>query len=250
MSIEIIQNNNISKAWAATFLKSYDMPFNSSNTIITVINSFEDTKELEDQAIKELLDCKLKSYGLEPIENTAFTIFPKSYWNKNKDMYFLFRRFLRIYPLLKKYRKNRLGTYFHRMINYYEDVSIRGNNQLEHVINTYKMGNHRHSALQAIIFSPNKDHCDAQRRDFPCLHQVSFTPLEINGIIGLSVCSYYPTQLIFERAYGNYLGLFHLGIFMAKEMGIKLFEVKNIAIKAKLSFHTKTELKDLYLKLK
>jgi hypothetical protein len=39
---------------------------------------------------------------------------------------------------------------------------------------------------------------------------------------GFSVAGYYPTQSIFHRAYGNYLGLCRLGQFMAHQMGLTL----------------------------
>lgn len=38
----------------------------------------------------------------------------------------------------------------------------------------------------------------------------------------LAVNAYYPTQYIMDRAYGNYLGLCHLGRFMAKDMGLTM----------------------------
>jgi hypothetical protein len=38
----------------------------------------------------------------------------------------------------------------------------------------------------------------------------------------LAVSAYYPTEYIFDRGYGNYLGLCHLGEFMAHEMGLNL----------------------------
>jgi hypothetical protein len=39
---------------------------------------------------------------------------------------------------------------------------------------------------------------------------------------GLAVNAYYATQYIFDRGYGNYLGLCHLGYFMAHELGLEL----------------------------
>ena len=40
------------------------------------------------------------------------------------------------------------------------------------------------------------------------------------------------TQYMFERAYGNYLGLCNLGRFMAHEMGLKLDSMTCIATPA------------------
>ena len=50
------------------------------------------------------------------------------------------------------------------------------------------------------------------RCGFPCLQQVSFTHDNANGLI---INAFYPTQYVFDRAYGNFLGLCRLGAFMA-----------------------------------
>jgi thymidylate synthase len=82
-------------------------------------------------------------------------------------------------------------------------------------------GSHRPrlSALQVSCFDPPKDHTGQPVRGFPCLQQVSFA-YDNSG--GLAVSAYYPSQYIFDRGYGNYLGLCHLGQFMASEMGLQL----------------------------
>ena len=54
------------------------------------------------------------------------------------------------------------------------------------------------------------------------MQQVAFTPL---GDDGLTVTGYYATQYLFEKAYGNYLGLLHLGRFMGKQLGVELRQV-------------------------
>jgi hypothetical protein len=39
---------------------------------------------------------------------------------------------------------------------------------------------------------------------------------------GLVANAFYATQYVFDKAYGNYLGLAQLGAFMAHEMGLRL----------------------------
>src|SRR5581483_8277951 len=96
------------------------------------------------------------------------------------------------------------------------------------------MGNHRRSALQATLVNPFLDAKHSRQLGFPCLHQVSFLPNSRTR--SLRVVAYYPTHYLFERAYGNYLGLLYLGRFMAKEMnfsfegltciaGVAVFEI-------------------------
>ena len=50
--------------------------------------------------------------------------------------------------------------------------------------------------------------------------------------MGLAVTGFYPTQYMFERAYGNYLGLCRLGNFMAHEMELRLSQVVCIVTRA------------------
>jgi thymidylate synthase len=102
-------------------------------------------------------------------------------------------------------------------------------NQLQHVIDTFKRGNKRRSALQASIFNPHVDHTHQPRQGFPCMQHVHFMP-EDDGLI---ITGVYATQYIFEKAYGNYLGLYHLGKFMAHEMGMKLLQVRCKASRVK-----------------
>ena len=77
----------------------------------------------------------------------------------------------------------------------------------------------RRSAMQAVIVDPLRDLTGQALRGFPCLHQVSFT-YDNDG--GLAVNAYYPSQYVVDRAYGNYLGLGHLGTFMAHELGVSM----------------------------
>lgn len=77
----------------------------------------------------------------------------------------------------------------------------------------------RRSALQAACFDPQRDHHLKARSGFPCLQQVSFSH-DSSG--GLAITGYYPSECILDRGYGNYLGLCHLGRYMAHNMGLRL----------------------------
>ena len=139
--------------------------------------------------------------------------------------------------------------YFNRLINFGEvDNPI---NQLEFIINTWSRKNHRHSALQAAIFDPKIDHSHQRQLGFPCLQHVVFHYDGVNGCNGLSIIGFYANQLLFEKAYGNYLGLFRLGKFMASEMKLKLVRVICISTNAKLSdFRSKHSFTSMIKRLK
>ena len=102
----------------------------------------------------------------------------------------------------------------------------------------------RYSTISASvgILDPAKDHTGAAMSGFPCLQQISFGH-DHSG--NLSLNAYYPTQYVIDRAYGNYLGLCHLGLFMAREMRLK-FERFNCFIgRPQRGNFTKTQLKTL-----
>jgi hypothetical protein len=97
--------------------------------------------------------------------------------------------------------------------------------------------------LQAACFDPVKDHTGQKLRGFPCLQQVS---LSYDDEGGLAVEAYYPTQYIFDRGYGNYLGLARLGRFMAHEMGLCLMRLNCFVAHPELGGDvTKEELRPL-----
>lgn len=73
--------------------------------------------------------------------------------------------------------------------------------------------------MQVSCFDPREDHNEAPLLPFPCLQQIGFTYDKDGGLI---VNAFYPTQFILDRAYGNYLGLCHLGAFMAYQIGVRL----------------------------
>ena len=73
----------------------------------------------------------------------------------------------------------------------------------------------RVSAFQASVFDPARDHTSAAQLGFPCLQHVTFVPDFHDGSLGLN--AFYATQQLFEKGYGNYLGLARLGMFVAAE---------------------------------
>ena len=236
-----IEGENLSVVWAKAFL--HLMSKGEIAPLTVVIRGISTGEPLEIAPIRDLLDDALSTYrkGLSCHE-VANTIFPISLWNPQTDRHQLYDRYLRIMPRVLRHRRNRNGVYFQRLIAYGHDDSYEGGiNQLEHVIQTWHGGNHRRSALQAAIFDPTKDHTNQRMRGFPCLQQVAFAQ---EGHDGLTVTGFYATQYIFERAYGNYLGLYRLGRFMAQEMGRQLTQVTCVASPAKRD-GTKRSLQEL-----
>lgn len=194
----------------------------------------------EDFEIRELVSNTLCALSSPPksqlfsIKVSASTIFPFEDWRRQgspecrafSDWYLM--EFL---PRIKaRDSRNGTGTYFERMVCFRglrrknSIYTERTCNQLDFIIDIWKKAaakrrRPRQSALQVGCFDPAKDHTGQPVRGFPCLQQVGFGYDDDNG---LSVNAFYPTQFIFDRAYGNYLGLFNLGTFMAEQLGLRM----------------------------
>ena len=152
--------------------------------------------------------------------DNASMIFPENMWRarQSKGREYFYERYKELLPRIKKLNhKNVYGVYFERMIAFAAQREGKPEhfNQLEFVINLLsKEKAFRQSALQISVFHPAFDHTGQAQRGFPCLQQVSFT---YSAKRTLHLNAYYPTQYLFERGYGNYLGLCHLGKFVAEE---------------------------------
>jgi hypothetical protein len=227
---KLITETNLSVAWAKAFLAASKSGRRGLAPLVLTLRSLQGVMPSEDETIRKLLDDtlsdlresselekqKLKLRGVETVSNT---IFRQTAWVRTHDPQKLFAGYKKILPRLRQRPANRNGLYFGRMIHW----GPEGFNQLEHIIQTYQpgkpSGNRRPTALVAGIFDPTKDHSDSRQRGFPCLHHVMFTPL---GMGKLAVNAVYPCQYLFDRGYGNYLGLCRLGLFIAHQLKLHL----------------------------
>ena len=237
----LIDEANLSRAWARLLLQVLDNAGTEVAPLILSISDFaKDGAAVEDHAVRHALDQLLRCKNRYEAENVAFTIFPQRYWvmsrGNRKRLFELYRKaFPRLQAMNRK--ANGRGMYFERMIMYGRGPCE--GNQLEWILSQY---NSRHgvrrSMLQATTFDPGRDHVSSAQLGFPCLQQVSFEPTAQ----GLVTNAFYATQQIFDKAYGNYLGLAQLGAFMAHEMGIRPARLNVMVGVAKLERISKREL--------
>jgi hypothetical protein len=252
---KLISETNLSIAWGKAFLTTIEgskglMPLTIS------IGGFVTGIPVENEQIRKALDEALSRNGKYESAISAMTIFPFKYWNLMNRPHIeeLSELYLKKYlPRLRaRDRLNRSGTYFERMIAF---GGVRGKggqllneckNQLRHIVSLWPRNGEgsrpRRSALQVAIFDPVKDHNGSPRSIFPCLQQVSFTYDQTGG---LAVNAYYPSQYIFDRAYGNYLGLCHLGCFMGHELGLQLVRLNCFIGRPELGDISKKALNEL-----
>ena len=228
----VAKSSNLSLAWVEVFFHLLDRGISELAPAVITISDF-DEQSLPHQIpeIRTTIDAVNKQAS----RTIGSTIFPNSLWmpEAEDNAARLYGRYERIWKAIAKCPANNKGVYFRRLTAYQPDglpAETKPVNQLDHIIETFRSGNHRHSALQAAIFDPTRDHTHNRRRGFPCLQQVAFEAS--NG--GLEVTGFYALQHHVPKAYGNYLGLCWLGRFMAQQMGLHLSQVTCIASSLKL----------------
>lgn len=216
----LIDETNLSHAWGRAFLHIIDNPGKEISPLVVSLTGFSNGIQNEDQSIRDALDHCLVTNNEQNIHTVANTIFPSSLWQSSKyERKKLFEMYINILPRIKALanKKNRRGLYFERLIAF--GSGPHNGNQLEHIISEYtSRSGVRRTMFQASIFDPARDHICDPYLSFPCLQHVSFVPN--NKDKSLTINSFYATQQLFNKAYGNYLGLCRLGYFMAHEMGL------------------------------
>lgn len=228
----IAKSSGLSLAWAEVLLHLLDRGVtNLSPAVITISDFDEHSLPRQVPAIQAAIDA----FNKQSSRTIASTIFPNSLWTPDGEdnAERLYARYERIWKTIARCPANNKGVYFRRMTAYLPSgmpAESKPVNQLQHVIETFHNGNHRHSALQASIFDPTRDHTHNRQRGFSCLQQVAF---EASGG-ELAVVGFYALQYHVPKAYGNYLGLCWLGRFMAHQMGVRLSQVTCIASSLKL----------------
>ncbi len=235
----VINDTNLSRAWARSFLHMLDNPGTEISPLVVSLNGFDaDDQATESADIRAGLDAVFAETDNWDIETVAFTIFPQRYWKlANGDRKKLFAIYRDAFPRLQAMnrRDNRRGLYFERLMMY--GRGPRDGNQLEWILSQYTTdGGVRRSKFQATTFDPERDQIADARMGFPCLQHITFMPISA----GLAVNAFYATQQIFDKAYGNYLGLAQLGAFMAHEMKIPFARLNIYIGVAKLGTTTKT----------
>lgn len=248
-----IEGSDISTVWARAFIAVSEAPHQSISPLTVIVDLPNTENSWEDPSIRSLLDRKyssIRTLRRKSINTIANTIFPNSIWNPNEQPCDFFARFEQMIPrILASCPENRNGTYLQRMVAF--DNQTNQVNQLEVILASWRAGTRRRSAFQASIFDPRRDHRRGPYLGFPCLQQVAFIPLGPNGINGLAVSAFYGTQYMFEKAYGNYVGLCRLGRFMSNYMGLRLVRLACYASVAEKGDHIgSSEARKLSEKLK
>jgi hypothetical protein len=223
----LINETSISRVWANAILHVIAHPGKTISPLIVSITGFDQNQIPEDASFRGAVDAALEAANEQSAHTVANTIFPQSIWRLARgDRQRLYESYIENFPRLQALarRQNRRGLYFERLIRWRPEGETV--NQVEWIIGQYhNRGGVRRSALQAGLFDPDRDHIPDAQLGFPCLQQISFVP---DGS-SLVMNAFYAKQSLFQKAYGNYLGLCRLGAFMAGQMGLILERV-NITV--------------------
>jgi thymidylate synthase len=219
--------------------------------VVVTIGGFTGKLPPENPAIRTALDIALSSIKKKyPVDITSLTIFPYKAWNRLGRpgcQQFSNRCVKHLLPRLRaRDRRNQYGTYFERMMAYSgtRTAGPRTVNQLQHVIELLKKPRRpRESALQISCFDPAKDHTGQPVRGFPCLQQIG---IALDNDRRFSLNAFYPTQFIFDRAYGNYLGLCQLADFISHETNLTFSHLNCFVGRPELGLVRKTDLVELF----
>jgi len=214
----IIEADNVSQGWGRIVSKLMEPGVSELSPLLLTISDARASLVEEETKIRTALDQFLEDKNLTSVDVVAWTIFPEDYWKLakgNRDLFF--REYAASFQRVQEFNKrdNRKGSYFQRLIDH--KGGGRGPNQLDFILRQHdERSSSRRSMWQATVFDAARDHSRTAQLQFPCLQQVSFTFLD-NGAVVLN--AFYATQQLLKKGYGNYLGLLHLGRFMAEQMG-------------------------------
>jgi len=236
----MITAKSVSEAYARTLLHVLEHQGNEIAPLVLTMDGFGDGYEIpENNQVRAALDALLSKKKKRDVEDVAYTIFPQRLWTMAQgDRAKLFEFYKMAFPFYRAQnpKANGKGLYFERLMMYGRGPC--DGNQLEWILSQYdSRPGVRRSMWQATTFDPARDHSATAQLGFPCLQHVSFVPTKT----GLVANAFYATQQLFDKAYGNYLGLAQLAAFMAHEMGIPLARLNVTIGVAKLERITKTD---------
>lgn len=210
--------------------------------------------------VQDVLDAVAAEHAknLAPVTSVANTIFPAAFYlpelgdDARSHLYQSYQQFLQVGCRL---RGNGHGTYFSRLIdwpgpqgsvNQLEALVLRLKRELTRTGRPGPIGNMYELAVSAPedvadrwawaepidadlrVYSPTED--ARIRMGFPCLSHVSLTYWEKR----LHLTALYRNQHFLRKAYGNYLGLARLLLFVCHEVGCEPGELTCVATHADL----------------
>lgn len=232
-----VEGPDVTRAWIAA-CNALDRRDNPSRTgFHTVVRIADPTAD--DSGFRAELDRVRAGQRHEPIETVANTLFPARLAAQCATHEKLTARYRAMYQRVRGFPGNHRGTYFGRLVDY-PAPNGEGIDQLAKVIDRLRQqaagkgamtaayeidivhprdaeaaAGHGAAATDALVHAPDRDNLF---RGFPCLSHCSFQ-LDRSGAV--HAVALYRYHYMFERAYGNYLGLGRLLAYIADRAGLR-----------------------------
>ena len=216
-----IYDDNLPRAWSQLLLRALEGVCTKVPALfLSTMGSGTDSAPIECPAVRQALDELLEPKDETDVEDVAFAIFPQRIWTMaggDRAKFFSLCRKLVPRNQAMKRSDNGRGTYFGRLVKFGRGP-CEGRHS-ERVLSQYDRRNGVRTSLhQAETFDPEQDHIASAQLGFPCLQQINFVATDDN----LAINAFYATQKLFNKTYGQYLGLTLLGDFAAHEMNMRL----------------------------
>jgi hypothetical protein len=187
--------------------------------------------------VRQAVDALLDAQHLQCVETVANTIFPVALAAGSRDHAELVERYTRMGPVLRRFSKNRLGTYFGRLIQYptpqgpFDQIgAVIKRIGIERAGGRAKQARYEATLAAEEVYSsmtptyvPGQDN---SAMAFPCLSHCSFQ-LDNDGRVHLLAT--YRSQFVVQRGYGNYLGLGRLLAYVAERAGLATGQLTVVA---------------------
>jgi len=237
-----IQAQNVSSGWLAAL----EHLLLCGEKDVNVIVQIEDVGE-EELRIRQFLDEFLaeqnaRKEGYYPVSTVANTLFPQAFYNPRRGeavRRYLYEMAEQSFAIARRLPANQNGTYFQRMIAW--SAKDKKLNQLEVIIKHLRGGLERGNSLSSAyeiglsdveetnlntgeirIYQPGHD---GRLRGFPCLSHIRLTLSKGK----LHMTALYRNQHFVQKAYGNYVGLGRLLLFLCQEVGCGVGELVCVA---------------------
>ena len=227
MTDRYLEADNVSTGWLAAtrLLASSGNPWKHVHLILRIADPTAETPEIR-TAAQDLIDTVNQRLPerkhLPHIDTTRNTIFPVAFTGRTDGPEDLAAYYRDRYRDIQRYRGNRLGTYFGRIVAY----PTPGGKSIDQLSNTVEKlrssitkNQNRTSRYEIAIYAPGRDR--NMWMSFPCLAHVS-----LHYHAGrLHMQAIYRNESLVPRAYGNYLGLGQLLAYIADHSGAEVGEL-------------------------
>ena len=221
-----VSTETLSHAWLqAVAMMHRNRDRKAVHLMLRIADPTRDEPEIH-AAAQELIDSinagRAESEHLPDVLTTRNTMFPASWASRHPEPSDLAAYYRERYRRLRSHPGNSYGTYFGRMVAYPRDSKHDDtSDQLSELVRKLREESSLRSPLSSRyeinIFS---ERYDTNRMSFPCMAHLSFHMHD--G--ALHQQAVYRNEYLVARAYGNYLGLAQLQVYLAAACGLKVGE--------------------------